>query len=464
MTDSNNSFIITPSALSVVIDGKPYAVDNQHPNYEQIVNAIKRGVWGIVPNLINVGKTFQTFAENTDILVDMAGESIWYKGERVHNTMVQHILSMIKEGFDATPMTNFLQNMYDNVSKKAINELYSFLEYGKMPITGDGYFLAYKRVNVDYTSCFDGVTENKIGTVVDMPRNQVDDRSHVTCSQGLHICSFEYLRHYRGARVIVVKVNPADVVSIPTDYNNTKARVCRYEVVGELTFEEAGLDSHTFGKSVINEFDQGVTKPYVDELIEPVDIIQVPPFKTDDGSLFPSHFELDAPEELQEVIQSGELSDWLQEQITSGAATILAIDTGDAFDSTLSALTASNEAETGLVEFLRYCIAADKEGSVIMPSDGSDGGTVKIKWPELDTSATDMLATTFHTSVSNYYKVGYTNGYRHGRDKLPVACASTTVSAPDLTVQDIMDLNAGYSIGYVDGKTTKNVNLKKQVK
>ena len=47
-----------------------------------------------------------------------------------------------------------------------------------------------------------------------------------------------------------MKVNPADVVSIPTDYNNTKARVCQYEVIGELTHEEAGLDTHSFNTSV----------------------------------------------------------------------------------------------------------------------------------------------------------------------------------------------------------------------
>jgi hypothetical protein len=33
---------------------------------------------------------------------------------------------------------------------------------------------------------------------------------------------------------MIVKVNPRDVVSIPSDYNDSKGRTCRYEVVGEL--------------------------------------------------------------------------------------------------------------------------------------------------------------------------------------------------------------------------------------
>ena len=34
---------------------------------------------------------------------------------------------------------------------------------------------------------------------------------------------------------MIVKINPKDVVAIPSDYNNTKGRTCRYEVVGEYT-------------------------------------------------------------------------------------------------------------------------------------------------------------------------------------------------------------------------------------
>ena len=34
---------------------------------------------------------------------------------------------------------------------------------------------------------------------------------------------------------MIVKINPADVVSIPKDYNNTKGRACKYEVIAEYT-------------------------------------------------------------------------------------------------------------------------------------------------------------------------------------------------------------------------------------
>lgn len=257
MNTNNNSYIITGNGLSVIINGKPYTVDDTNPNYTAIKTAVRSGDWDIIPDLINLTTVMAKYvATNPDVLVDVAKSTIYYKNEAIHNSLVDRIFDMMKDGFSIEPMTNLLSNLYNNVSMKAIDELYSFLEYGKMPITEDGHFLAYKRVNADYTSVYDSTTTNNIGEVTSLPRYKVDDRSEVTCSFGLHICSFEYLKSYPGARVIVVKVNPADVVSIPTDYNNTKARVCRYEVINELTFEEAGLNSHSFGTSVYTDYDQ----------------------------------------------------------------------------------------------------------------------------------------------------------------------------------------------------------------
>jgi hypothetical protein len=76
--------------------------------------------------------------------------------------------------------------------------------------------------------------DNSVGKVVEMERNRVDDDKTQTCSTGLHFCGMSYLNHFGGERTVIVKINPRDVVSIPTDYNEAKGRACRYEVIGEL--------------------------------------------------------------------------------------------------------------------------------------------------------------------------------------------------------------------------------------
>jgi hypothetical protein len=46
---------------------------------------------------------------------------------------------------------------------------------------------------------------------------------------------------------VIVKINPRDVVSIPTDYNDSKGRACRYEVVDEIDKDKA---DEAFAKTV----------------------------------------------------------------------------------------------------------------------------------------------------------------------------------------------------------------------
>ena len=92
-----------------------------------------------------------------------------------------------------------------------------------------------------------------------MPRNKVDEDPDRTCSAGLHVCSFDYLPHFSHANghVMIVKVNPANVVAIPADYNATKMRVSQYVVIDEVQ------DYYAQRKDVLGEVgaDSGVMDP-----------------------------------------------------------------------------------------------------------------------------------------------------------------------------------------------------------
>jgi hypothetical protein len=46
--------------------------------------------------------------------------------------------------------------------------------------------------------------------------------------------SHEYANSFKGSgRMLVVKINPKDVVSVPGDCSHQKLRTCRYEVIAE---------------------------------------------------------------------------------------------------------------------------------------------------------------------------------------------------------------------------------------
>ena len=157
---------------------------------------------------------------------------------------------MYKDGFDITPLLAFYSNLILNPSKTAQEELYSFLEKSNLPITPDGHFLAYKKVRGDYKDCHTGTIDNSVGQKVFMSRNEVDDDRNNLCSTGLHFCSLDYLRHFGGERIMILKINPLHVVSIPRDYNDSKGRCCFYEVIGEL--DPKTLPEKAFPKAVMD--------------------------------------------------------------------------------------------------------------------------------------------------------------------------------------------------------------------
>jgi hypothetical protein len=249
-------FILQGDNVVIVIDGEPHTINKTHMTYNKVVEAIKAGDWGSVKELINPTKVLVNYSRGNVSVVE--GEMFW-KGTPFHNSLATRIVSMLEEGFDIEPMVQFMNNLMRNPSKRAVDELYGFLEKNSLPITPDGQFLAYKRVRGDYTDCHTGTMDNSVGSVVEMERNMVDDNRDNTCSAGLHFCSHSYLQSFSGERTVIVKIDPADVVSIPSDYNNAKGRTCRYEVIGEV--ERDAKDEVEFTKPVQRNANSVRTEP-----------------------------------------------------------------------------------------------------------------------------------------------------------------------------------------------------------
>lgn len=208
---------------------------NTHPKFEQVLDAIRAGDWDLVPNLVDLVAVIRDYtSENKDI--EVRDGDVLFEGKPFANAISDRLLTMLEEDLPVEPLCNFLTNLKKNPSKRAVDELYGFLEKNTLPLTPDGHFVAYKKVRDNYMDIHSGKFDNSVGQVVSMARNEVDEDKDRTCSSGLHFCSLEYLPSfggYNGTRVMLLKINPRDVVSIPSDYNNAKGRACRYEVIAE---------------------------------------------------------------------------------------------------------------------------------------------------------------------------------------------------------------------------------------
>lgn len=241
---SEIQWLMGPNFINLIQDGKTFTADATHPSFAK-ARGILMQVYGQpadraqellreVLTVINVKRAVQNFMQGS---VKIEGDSVSYKGMEIDNGLTKRIIEAMNEGKDFKFLINFFENLMLNPSRRAVNELYGFLSHNDIELTADGHFLAWKRVNSNYMDMYTGKISNKPGSVVEVPRNAVDEDSNRTCSAGLHVAAKSYLPHYGGGRgvIVQVKVHPRDVVSIPVDYNNAKMRTCRYEVLKDVT-------------------------------------------------------------------------------------------------------------------------------------------------------------------------------------------------------------------------------------
>jgi hypothetical protein len=228
----NIPYILTDNSLTAILNGVPHTIQNSHENWAAVIDAIKSDA--TEDELLDLIDTATAVTNWSDGEVEVKNGHVYFNGEVIHGTIVEKILAFIKDGISPAPLVRFLENLMQNPSRRSVVELYSFLEHGNMPITPDGHFLGYKSIRSDWTDHYSGKFDNSVGSVCEMPRNSVCDDANKGCSYGFHVGSLEYATNFGGGdrKVVIVKVNPADVVSVPHDCDFQKMRTSRYEVVG----------------------------------------------------------------------------------------------------------------------------------------------------------------------------------------------------------------------------------------
>jgi len=231
----NIPYIITDKSVTVILEGKAYTMNQEHPNFSNVMEKLdnENTVEEDIKSLFNIGAVIEDLSEGHIIVKDGVA---YYKGEQIDNYCIDRAIAFMREQKPYKALLKFFDRLQANPSRRAVSELYRFLEYKNMPITPDGHFLAYKGIDIDYKDKYSRTFDNSVGKVLEMSRNKVDDDANRGCSDGFHAGSYEYANTYCGnnGRLMLVKIDPADVVSVPHDCECQKLRTSRYEVVSEL--------------------------------------------------------------------------------------------------------------------------------------------------------------------------------------------------------------------------------------
>jgi len=255
------AYIMRDSSITVFVDGKPQTIDSSHMNFLELRQAILDADYDKIPSLISIKSKIENMTHGN---LRIVSDQLFYKNHELHGVVVDKLFDMLKSGAkDASPLLNFIERLTANPSSNSVDQLYNFLEYRSLPITPEGKFLAYKGVKNDFyskhgnpdTLVVQGTVNtnheiyNGVGETIVVARNHVDDNKDNTCSFGLHVGSYDYANNWAGndGRLLVVEVDPADAVSVPTDCERQKLRVSKYKVISDITVEKKEISDVVYG-------------------------------------------------------------------------------------------------------------------------------------------------------------------------------------------------------------------------
>jgi hypothetical protein len=191
----------------------------------------------------NTNLSSRVRVENGEVLLD---------DEPVNSTLADLILRLLGEGGEGVrAWVRFLERIEANPNEHSRTMLFDWLRSmgDQLSVTPDGLMRGFKGVTRDADGTpvsithgpaivdgkeVDGAVPNYIGATVEMQRNQVEHDPARGCSVGLHVGTFSYAKSFSRGLVLECHVDPADVVSVPTDCNWAKVRTSRYVVVGEV--------------------------------------------------------------------------------------------------------------------------------------------------------------------------------------------------------------------------------------
>ncbi len=254
------SLISAEGHITVVAAGKQWYIRNEDENHDAVLQALRDKVEeeeliAIMDREKPVKDWLEASAFNGSGAILVEQGMVFYQDragvkEELHGTMVDRLLVFVREDLPYEPLLLFINNLMQNTCWESIQELFDFLDHKCLPITEDGCFLAHKAVTWNYRDKWTGTKDNSVGQTVSEPRRKVCNDRKQSCAPGLHAGTLRYVQQYgnfykdvngfhtdESDRVVIVKINPKHVVSVPS-VETEKLRCEEYTVVGDYLGDE----------------------------------------------------------------------------------------------------------------------------------------------------------------------------------------------------------------------------------
>ena len=265
--------------LTVFADGRAFVANNTHPKWDEIKRMAviddDPSVVDVIDGAVKAVKEFKRLGAQ----VTVSDGRLFFDGDEVNNAVAKKVVEFINEGVeDWKPLVAFMEKVFTNPETHSREQLFEWMERHAFSINEEGDILGYKSVRrvregsgqfdgFEFQSIssgsedvmvdgkvFIGYIPQNVGSVVEMPRSVVQHDPSNGCGVGLHVANYRYATTWSSSdAVLLVAVNPRDVVSVPTESNFEKVRVCRYRVVKVVDGETTGAVVREKPEPVVEE-------------------------------------------------------------------------------------------------------------------------------------------------------------------------------------------------------------------
>lgn len=258
--------ILSNGRLSVCAGNKTYQILESDERFNRVIKLLNSGATEqSIVNALDIVKHIKHITAKAGLgKVTIEGDQVLFDGKVSCNFIAKRIIEHAKNNLPFKPLMKCLERLMNNPSYNSREQFGKFMEHKSLPVTEDGMVLAYKAITNDWKDKHTKTIDNRIGAEITMDRALIDDNPNSACSKGLHVGALEYVRNFAQGddRIVIVMLDPADSVSVPTDANFTKMRVCKYKVISEFKEE---LNNNLY-KNDASEYDNSISDDdYYDE-------------------------------------------------------------------------------------------------------------------------------------------------------------------------------------------------------
>jgi len=226
-------FILGRDFVSIVFKNQPMTIYKNDARFHRVLTCINSSNWEDLESALSTAKALAKYSAGNIAVFE---NTITFKGQPVNNAVTDRIFEFIREQLPFEPLVKFLDKLMLNPVEDSRNQLYTYLEKYKMPITDEGNVMAMKAVTSSFWDKWTGKINNSVGQEPQMPREEVSTSSDCHCGPGLHHGWYSFVANYGSGDdvAILTEFSPTDVCRIPNDSLYQKIVVCKYKVLKDL--------------------------------------------------------------------------------------------------------------------------------------------------------------------------------------------------------------------------------------